>query len=240
MNIWRRDEIGGAGAKRGTRDTGPSSAEDLQSNIIVKSHLSSLRCLAYYTSRVAAVYREQSSRESSSCRMASIARTSRRALTIRPSPRQHHVLAIPHLQIPPAFQPRQVPSQLLPAIGTAITNLSSFISTLWESVLKAAPKKKQSYARKRDRQLANKGLKDITNVMPCPSCGRPKRAHALCEHCVARESDFAREEKRQLTRSAVVKAMWAGKYDEFKEKIEERIEGSIAAPKNGGSSAAAK
>lgn len=41
----------------------------------------------------------------------------------------------------------------------------------------------------------------------------------------------------------MVKAMWAGKYDEFKEKkekIEEQIEGPTSNSKNGGSNAAAK
>lgn len=34
------------------------------------------------------------------------------------------------------------------------------------------------------RQLAGKALKDVTALSNCSGCGRVKRAHVLCEHCV--------------------------------------------------------
>jgi len=34
------------------------------------------------------------------------------------------------------------------------------------------------------RQLAGKALKDVTALNKCSACGRVKRAHVLCEHCV--------------------------------------------------------
>lgn len=71
---------------------------------------------------------------------------------------------------------------LLPAITIPIPSL---VSDLWESVLRAVPKKKTSHMKKRHRQMAGKALKDVTALNTCSSCGRTKRAHVLCPHCVA-------------------------------------------------------
>lgn len=38
--------------------------------------------------------------------------------------------------------------------------------------------------KKRHRQMAGKALKDITALNRCSACGRLKRAHVLCPHCV--------------------------------------------------------
>ncbi|KAI4794627.1 hypothetical protein E4T44_12477 [Aureobasidium sp. EXF-8845] len=38
--------------------------------------------------------------------------------------------------------------------------------------------------KKRHRQMAGKGLKDVTSLNKCSGCGRVKRAHYLCPHCV--------------------------------------------------------
>ncbi|KAI4146443.1 MAG: hypothetical protein L6R39_003462 [Caloplaca ligustica] len=62
--------------------------------------------------------------------------------------------------------------------------LPSFISDLWESVLRAVPKKKTSHRKKRQRFLAGKALKDVTNLNKCAACGTVKRAHLLCPYCV--------------------------------------------------------
>jgi ribosomal protein L32 len=32
--------------------------------------------------------------------------------------------------------------------------------------------------------MAGKKLKDVTALVKCSSCGRPKRAHILCPYCV--------------------------------------------------------
>ncbi|KAF2466956.1 uncharacterized protein BDR25DRAFT_267691 [Lindgomyces ingoldianus] len=58
------------------------------------------------------------------------------------------------------------------------------ISDIWEGILKAVPKKKTSYRKKRQRFLAGKGLRDITSLNTCSACGRVKRAHYLCPYCV--------------------------------------------------------
>ena len=65
-------------------------------------------------------------------------------------------------------------------------------ATVWDGILLAAPKKKVSHSRKAMR-AANKGLRDRTNLVHCPGCGRPKLQHHLCEHCYA---DMSRQLKR--------------------------------------------
>lgn len=71
---------------------------------------------------------------------------------------------------------------LLPAI---VIPIPSLVSDIWESVLRAVPKKKTSHMKKRHRQMAGKALKDVTALNTCSGCGRTKRAHILCPHCVA-------------------------------------------------------
>ncbi|KAM5433951.1 Ski complex subunit Rec14 [Microsporum canis] len=63
--------------------------------------------------------------------------------------------------------------------------LPSLLSDIWESVLRAVPKKKTSHMKKRHRQMAGKALKDNISLNTCPACGKTKRAHLLCPHCVA-------------------------------------------------------
>ena len=58
------------------------------------------------------------------------------------------------------------------------------LSEVWESVLRAVPKKKTSHRKKRQRFLAGKGLKDVTEINKCPACGSIKKAHLLCPFCV--------------------------------------------------------
>ncbi|KAF2233906.1 hypothetical protein EV356DRAFT_502822 [Viridothelium virens] len=67
------------------------------------------------------------------------------------------------------------------AIGSGI---SSTLRDIWESVLRAVPKKKTTHSKKRHRQLAGKALQDATALNKCSGCGRQKRAHALCPYCV--------------------------------------------------------
>ncbi|KAK7632878.1 hypothetical protein IWX48DRAFT_606717 [Phyllosticta citricarpa] len=82
-------------------------------------------------------------------------------------------------------QPLMPASLRLPAPAVAaITSISGILSDIWESILRAVPKKKTSHMKKRIRQYANKGLKDVTEIVSCPGCGRPKRAHILCPYCV--------------------------------------------------------
>ena len=73
-------------------------------------------------------------------------------------------------------------ASLLPiAIGSGI---ATTLQDIWESILRAVPKKKTTHSKKRHRQLAGKALQDVTALNKCPGCGRQKRAHALCPYCV--------------------------------------------------------
>ncbi|KAL7273265.1 hypothetical protein RUND412_003894 [Rhizina undulata] len=81
----------------------------------------------------------------------------------------------------------------LPTLAIPISihlNVPSFIPGIWESILRAVPKKKQSHSRKRMRQLAGKALQDIEALNKCSACGRTKRSHFLCEHCVQSIKDM--------------------------------------------------
>lgn len=64
------------------------------------------------------------------------------------------------------------------------------LSDLWESLLRAVPKKKTSHRKKRQRFLAGKALQDVTSLNKCSACGNVKRAHLLCPYCV--EGNVAR------------------------------------------------
>ena len=76
--------------------------------------------------------------------------------------------------------------QMMLGFPTATTYAitSSFLSGLWDSILRAVPKKKTSHRKKRQRFLAGKALKDVTNLNTCSACGEVKRAHLLCPYCV--------------------------------------------------------
>ncbi|KAI9642774.1 hypothetical protein NHQ30_008506 [Ciborinia camelliae] len=83
---------------------------------------------------------------------------------------------------------RQLSHPLLPVltIPSAIhLNIPGFLEGLWEGILKAVPKKKTSHMKKRHRQMAGKGMKDVTSLNRCSACGHIKRAHLLCPYCVA-------------------------------------------------------
>jgi len=84
----------------------------------------------------------------------------------------------------PAFQPRLLPAVIIPGAATIFSNLTGLLSSLWDGLLHAVPKNKTSHSRKRSRQLAGKALKDLINLNHCSSCGRMKRMHILCPHCV--------------------------------------------------------
>ncbi|KAL4999515.1 hypothetical protein BDV10DRAFT_164347 [Aspergillus recurvatus] len=80
-------------------------------------------------------------------------------------------------------QPSIFLSAVLPPAAFSL-NIPGILSDLWESVLRAVPKKKTSHMKKRHRQMAGKALKDVKNLNSCPACGQIKRPHVLCQHCV--------------------------------------------------------
>ncbi|KAI5200904.1 WD40 repeat-like protein [Aureobasidium subglaciale] len=119
----------------------------------------------------------------------------------------HSFLAVASASLRPAgpsrsFLPlgaRLWPAPLLPSI---VIPIPSLVTDIWESILKAVPKKKTSHMKKRHRQMAGKGLKDVTSLNKCSGCGRVKRAHYLCPHCVMSikkwfSTDFS--PKREMT-----------------------------------------
>lgn len=79
-----------------------------------------------------------------------------------------------------------LPSLVLSVPASLQWNLPSLPSwtDIWESILRAVPKKKTSHAKKRHRQMAGKALKDVTSLCKCPACGQTKRMHYLCPHCL--------------------------------------------------------
>ncbi|KAF4584385.1 hypothetical protein GQ602_005758 [Ophiocordyceps camponoti-floridani] len=69
----------------------------------------------------------------------------------------------------------------LPSIGLKLPTLDD----IWESILRAVPKKKTSHSRKRHRQMAGKALEDVHGICECPGCGEKKRTHRICAKCLA-------------------------------------------------------
>jgi large subunit ribosomal protein L32 len=94
---------------------------------------------------------------------------------------------------------QQIPLPLFPSVALAVPvgfqlglpSLPSILEGIWESILKAVPKKKTSHMKKRHRQMAGKALKDVTSLCKCPACGEIKRMHFLCPHCAASENCHA-------------------------------------------------
>ena len=70
----------------------------------------------------------------------------------------------------------------LPIIDTL--TVSPILFGLWESILRAVPKKKTSHRKKRQRFMAGNVLKDLSSLKKCSACGNVKRAHLLCPYCV--------------------------------------------------------
>ncbi|KAI9829749.1 MAG: hypothetical protein M1819_005986 [Sarea resinae] len=90
---------------------------------------------------------------------------------------------------------RQLSIPLFPSLSIAIPaavqlHLPSLIPGIWESILRAVPKKKTSHMKKRHRQMAGKALKDVTHLNKCSACGNVKRAHLLCPYCVQSIKDM--------------------------------------------------
>lgn len=78
------------------------------------------------------------------------------------------------------------PTLQLPLTISIVTrfDVPSILHGLWESILRAVPKKKTSHRKKRQRFMAGKALKDVTALNKCSACGNVKRAHLLCPFCV--------------------------------------------------------
>src|SRR5947209_11264509 len=96
----------------------------------------------------------------------------------------HLVTQLPRLALPRPFllSPFRLNFPVFAALPLAAVSLD--LPSIFESILRVVPKKKQSHSRKRMRQLAGKALKDVTALNTCSGCGRTKKAHLLCPYCV--------------------------------------------------------
>ena len=100
---------------------------------------------------------------------------------------QRFSLSAPSLRLqPPSPSSRySLFSHLLPLVLPAAVRLGlPSLGSIWESILRAVPKKKTSHRKKRQRFLAGKALKDVTELNRCSACGNVKKAHVLCPFCV--------------------------------------------------------
>jgi ribosomal protein L32 len=105
------------------------------------------------------------------------------------------------------FWLRFLPVLFLPSTGITIPTLKG----IWDSVLRAVPKKKTSHSKKRSRFLAGKALKDVTEVNKCSACGNPKRAHLLCPFCVRGKCPNMTSKSILLTSNTEIKDMFLGR-----------------------------
>ncbi|KAI9872416.1 MAG: hypothetical protein M1830_001637 [Pleopsidium flavum] len=102
----------------------------------------------------------------------------------------HFSIAAPSIRTRTAILfSRQLAHHSLPWLSLSIPvaihlNVPPLLAGLWESILRAVPKKKTSHMKKRHRFMAGKALKDVTNLNKCSACGTVKRAHLLCPYCV--------------------------------------------------------
>ncbi|KAG7665822.1 uncharacterized protein J8A68_000647 [[Candida] subhashii] len=66
------------------------------------------------------------------------------------------------------------------------------------TILRAVPKKKVSYTRKRTKLYAagRKQIQPLQNIVRCSACGRVKRSHFMCMYCFAEIRQFLKGKKR--------------------------------------------
>jgi ribosomal protein L32 len=103
-----------------------------------------------------------------------------------------------HLAInaPPSLLPIPTFPPYLRFTIPSITTLIPIITGIWDSILRAVPKKKTTHSQKRKRQLVGKGLEDKTNLTRCEACGDWKLLHTLCGSCVKSiQRDWRRREQ---------------------------------------------
>ncbi|KAK3683423.1 hypothetical protein B0T22DRAFT_385365 [Podospora appendiculata] len=99
---------------------------------------------------------------------------------------------------------RDVSLPFLPSVAFAIPagfqlslpSLPGLLEGIWESILRAVPKKKTSHMKKRHRQMAGKALKDVSSLCKCPACGETKRMHYLCPTCASKLKGLMNKEAK--------------------------------------------
>lgn len=97
--------------------------------------------------------------------------------------RFHVALSSPSFAFP--LSPVLPPAFTLPkSFFLAVTSIIPIFTGIWDSILRAVPKKKTTHSQKRKRQLIGKALQDKKNLTRCEACGDWKLLHTLCESCV--------------------------------------------------------
>ncbi|KAL0940360.1 54S ribosomal protein L32, mitochondrial [Colletotrichum truncatum] len=93
---------------------------------------------------------------------------------------------------------RQLIQPVLPTLSFALPavhlNIPAWLGGIWESILRAVPKKKTSHSKKRHRQMAGKALQDVKSLCKCPACGHTKRQHVICPNCMNKIKDMWTQE----------------------------------------------
>lgn len=116
------------------------------------------------------------------------------------SPLHPHCIRRLHLAINDSLTPSLSIAHFLPSLRFTlrplITSIIPIAAGIWDSILRAVPKKKTSHSKKRKRQLIGKALQDKTNLTRCESCGDWKLLHTLCASCVKSiQKDWRRREQ---------------------------------------------
>ena len=65
-----------------------------------------------------------------------------------------------------------------------ITSIIPVVTGIWDTILRAVPKRKTTHSRKRKRQLVGKALPDKKNLTRCEACGDWRLLHTLCGSCI--------------------------------------------------------
>ncbi|KAI9717469.1 MAG: hypothetical protein M1828_007168 [Chrysothrix sp. TS-e1954] len=116
-----------------------------------------------------------------------------------------HTLAAATTQSVPNSSFKSLSTQCHPSspnLAASFSILDTILRKLWDGILLAVPKQKQSHSRSRSRRMTGKALKDVQGLNTCSACGRVKRAHLLCPYCVQN-----------------IKDMWSGKLQRMIDKV---------------------
>ena len=123
-------------------------------------------------------------------------------LLVRRATSRRFTIALPSLHSIVSSAPSSLASIFVPSLSTTIW------ADVWESILRAVPKKKTSHSKKRSRFLAGKALKDVTNLNHCSGCGNVKRAHLLCPYCVKGRFHHSLDLDLELKHYIEIRDMW--------------------------------
>lgn len=134
-------------------------------------------------------------------------------------------LSIPSFLLPQ--ESKQPVNQRLAELGEQMAQTDDAPFFHDNGILKAAPKKKVSHMKRRQKLYApgRKQVKLNNNLNRCPACGHYKRSHFLCMHCVGEIKKFwkqrdapAEQEPEQFANPLDEKILYPGKTERDYEK----------------------